>query len=307
MELVQLRYFKAVAQYQNFTKAAEKLHITQSALSKAISRLEDEAGMQLFTRSGNKISLNTFGKLFLSRVEQSLTELDDGLREIRERSGLEKGNVSVAVSETVIFPKLIDDFLTLHKDVSMKIQLLSPGQMQEQLMSGNLDFAVSDENISNAEITWNPLYRDRMSVMLPSGHPLAGRDKIYLDELKNERFVIGNSSYGRESYTRKMCAEAGFSANVLLESYNYEMNGILSMKCMAVSLAPFSTTCAAQFANGYNNCIDPLVIVPLADEANPRTIGVAVKKGHYSSHAAQEFFSMVVDYYTQQLPPAWKE
>ena len=307
MELVQLKYFKAVAQYQSFTKAAEMLHITQSALSKAISRLEDEAGMQLFNRSGNRITLNSFGRLFLTRVEQSLSELEDGLRELRERSGLEQGRVSIAVSETVIFPKLIDQFLTMHPDVSLKIQLLPPSLMQEQLISGELDFAVSDDNISAADIIWEPLYRDRMSVMLPVDHPLAVRDKIYLDELKNERFVVGNASYGKESYTRKLCATAGFSANVLLESYNYEMNGVLSAKGMAISLAPYSTVCGAQFVTEYNKCIAPLAIVPLAEEPNPKTIGVAVRKGHYSSQAAQELFAMVVDYYTQQLPPAWEE
>lgn len=84
MELTQLKYFQAVALMEHYTKAAASLHITQSALSKSILRLESELGTQLFERSGNRVSLNACGQILLRRVNSALGELDCALEELAQ-------------------------------------------------------------------------------------------------------------------------------------------------------------------------------------------------------------------------------
>lgn len=84
MELTQLKYFQTVALTEHFTKAAASLHITQSALSKSILRLEHELGTQLFVRAGNRVYLNACGKILLYHVNSVLSELDLALQEITE-------------------------------------------------------------------------------------------------------------------------------------------------------------------------------------------------------------------------------
>ena len=100
MELTQLRYFKKVAKTEHITKAAEELHITQPALSRTISRLEEQVGVRLFDRNNNKIRLNSFGYVFLKRVERAFSELDDGLKEVSDMYSLDKGKIVFSTSES---------------------------------------------------------------------------------------------------------------------------------------------------------------------------------------------------------------
>lgn len=95
MELNYLVYFRTVAQTEHISQAAAELHITQPALSRAISRVEQEVGAQLFERGANSIRLNHAGRAFLRRVEQILTEYDDALREAEDYSNVETGSVKL--------------------------------------------------------------------------------------------------------------------------------------------------------------------------------------------------------------------
>ena len=84
MDVLQLRYFKAVAETGSFTRAAESLHMTQSALSRSIAKMEDELGLRLFEREGNRITLNRFGERFLQDSASIISDLSDCVRAVRE-------------------------------------------------------------------------------------------------------------------------------------------------------------------------------------------------------------------------------
>ena len=100
MEITQLTYFKTVAKYESFTKAAMELHITQSALSRSIAQLESEIGVLLFERKkGGKITLNNDGRFFLQHVIQMLNGLDNTVAAVKERAGLERGVIHQWVSD----------------------------------------------------------------------------------------------------------------------------------------------------------------------------------------------------------------
>ena len=92
VDLLQLRYFQAVARHQHVSRAAAELHVAQPALSRAIARLEAELGVPLFDRRGRRVRLNRFGAMFLARAERALGELDQGQHELRDAAGLAQGN-----------------------------------------------------------------------------------------------------------------------------------------------------------------------------------------------------------------------
>lgn len=131
MELLQLRYFQKVARMENMTKAAEALHIAQPSLSKTISRLEEQLGVQLFERNGKRIRLNKLGAHFLGRVENALRELEDGVREVRDLREQEEGSVSIGSATAKMLPSLIKAYL-LQKP-NAKLRFLQVTQHAELL------------------------------------------------------------------------------------------------------------------------------------------------------------------------------
>ena len=117
MELMQLRYFVTVAQLQHLTRAAEQLRISQPALSKAISRLEEELGTELFDRSTNRIALNSSGRLYLQYVSQALSMLDSGETALQCQAGVVSGSVSIMTSCSGILQPAIRTFLTDNREI----------------------------------------------------------------------------------------------------------------------------------------------------------------------------------------------
>lgn len=177
MELTQLKYFQAAAQEGNFTRAAKRTNISQPALSKAILNLEEEIGVKLFLRDGNRVSLSHFGHILLEEVDLAMLHLDTGVKNARVRAGLEQGHVSIAMSEAITITKPIEDFLTDHPNVYFQELPASTLQMEESLLTGQVDFGITYEKIVNPKISWQELYHDRMSVLLHKDHPLAGRSE----------------------------------------------------------------------------------------------------------------------------------
>lgn len=296
MELMQLHYFKEVARQESFTRAAEILHITQSALSKSIAKLEDEVGVRLFERDGNRIHINHFGKTMLRSADEALVKLESGLRQVREMAGIETGAVRVGVSADVFIKHLVKDFLRGHPQASMTCLLQSPEQMTSSLEDGTMDFAVTTEPVPGSDLIWQPLYTDHLTVLVSELHPLAGRESIYLEELAEEQFIISNMGYGMRSATYDLCRLAGFEPKVLYEGYDTEMAGFLVSQGAAVMITPHS------ISEGVSRFLaerppKPAVGIPLADFFTSRSIGIAAKRGHYQSAAALEFYERVVEFF----------
>ena len=297
MELMQLRYFKEVARQENISRAAETLHITQSALSKSIAKLEAEVGLQLFERQGNRIHLNHFGKIMLRHADQALVNLKSGLSEIRELAGLEAGPIRVGVSADVFIKHLVKDFLLKHPNVSMTCLLQSNEQMAASLEDGTIDFTVSTDPIEGTDLVWQPIYQDHLTVLLSKEHPLAQRESLYLDELANDRFIITNMGFGMRRSTYDLCRLAGFEPQVLYEGYDTEMAGDLVAKGLAVMITPHSISVGvSHFLAG--NPPQPAVGIPLADYFTHKNIGITAKQGHFKSAAALEFYSSIVEYFS---------
>ena len=93
MELNQIKYFQTIAEEGSFTKAAQKLYLSQPALSKSMARLESELGVELFKRQGMRLELNSVGRLFISQMETAMRQIADGVQCVRDQAGLEQGGV----------------------------------------------------------------------------------------------------------------------------------------------------------------------------------------------------------------------
>lgn len=152
MELSQLKYFEIVAKHEHITRAAEELHIAQPSLSKAISRLEAELGVELFDRQGRNIKLNSFGRVFLKRVSKIFLELENGRQELADMSGLEQGRISLAWTSTLLLPRVLEGFLSIYPNVSFKQIVATTLEMKSQMEEGILDICISSPSVEGPGI-----------------------------------------------------------------------------------------------------------------------------------------------------------
>ena len=166
MELTQLRYFQTVARLESFTRAAETLHVSQSALSKSIAKLEEELGFPLFIRDRNRIRLNRCGSYFLDQAVRTIDELDRSIRIAKDMAGLEQGEVCIGVDQNVFVKHLVRDFLIEFPQASVFCYLMSQEQMTDGLKKGTLDFVVSTDWSPAEGIEWEPCCQDYLDVVM---------------------------------------------------------------------------------------------------------------------------------------------
>lgn len=198
MEMHQLRYFLAVVEEKNFTRAAERCHVSQPSLSAQIIKLEDELGDRLFNRLGRRIELTMAGSYFEKRARNILMEADNALREIQEGAGDPKGTLQIGVTPSVS-PKLLSPVLRACQDryPNLKIQVNENlrRSLLENLIDGDLEVVISSYSGKAANVFAEPILQESLNLVVPSGHTLAMEEVIDLKELKNERLIlIGESS-----------------------------------------------------------------------------------------------------------------
>lgn len=217
MELLQLQYFRKVAELEHMTKAAEELRIAQPALSKTISRLEEDLGVPLFDRKGRHIKLNAFGKAYLHKVETALKALDDGRKEVEDLAGMERGRVSLATTTHKCFSDVIGDFISLHPEIKLQISQASETEKIAQLRKGDIDLCITFPPIEQAGIEGISFLTEEIMLAVPRTHRFADRSSISLSEVAGDPFICIKKGNPFRDMTDGFCKQAGFVPEIICE------------------------------------------------------------------------------------------
>lgn len=217
MELLQLHYFLKVAKLEHMTKAAQELRIAQPALSKTIARLEEDLGVPLFDRKGRNIRLNSFGKVYMKKVEMALMLLEEGRREIEDLAEMERGRVSLATTTHKCFSDVIGSFISLHPDVKLQITQASEKEKVQQLRNGEIDFCITFPPIEQVGIEGLSFLTEKILLAVPHTHRFANRSSIDLSEVADDPFICIKQGNPFRQMTDKFCQKAGFTPNIICE------------------------------------------------------------------------------------------
>lgn len=239
MELLQLRYFKAVTDAGKVVSAAESLFISPPALSMSISRLEKELGMQLFDRSNNRIALNKQGKIFLRYVNQILTMLDCAQYDLQQSIIQEGHHVSVAVTTSNLWVDLIAAFSQEYPHITLSTTTLKIAPLRSSGLLPQYAFLLAEESDLEpdhaAELKNVLLFEDQPAIMVNSHHPLARFDSVDLSDLDAEQLLLpmqGHSLYERY----KVFFEENNIVFPNTRSYSYIVHQSLVLQGNGVSL-----------------------------------------------------------------------
>ena len=225
MEFRHLRYFVAVAEAGNLTRAAERLFLTQPALSRQIKDLERLLGVALFVRVPTGMSLTPAGQEFLPQARHLLEQSAKAMLSMRRFVKCRHSNLAIGYIAPVLGSFLgaaLQIFHQKHPQIEIKLFELSPGRQIEALREGRLDIALLGHArpALSREFELVVIRRIALVAALYDTHPLAGRDSIRVHELKDETFIgLDEATFpGRNQVVRTVCGEAGFTPHIAQEA-----------------------------------------------------------------------------------------
>ena len=286
MDLLQLKYFKTVARLENVTKAANELYIAQPALSKSISQLEKELGINLFDRNGKYIKLNEYGKLFLAKVDIALNALEDGKREITDLQGKEFGEIQlIFLAASTIIPDLLSDFCKLHPNIRFQLFQHFPNEV------GNSDFdlCISASHFEKQSENSMVLLNEEVYFAFPINHPLSNRKSISLKEVANENFISLKEGKPLRKITDDYCKKAGFKPKIIFESDDPATVRELIKAGQGVAFIP-------QISWG-SSVGSSIVFLHIEEPVCRRTIYIEWNEKRYLSKASALFRNFALNYF----------
>lgn len=243
MDWHQINYFQTVAKVQHMTQAAKQLSISQPALSRSISKLEDELGVQLFDRKGRNIYLNRYGKIFLKRVELSIQQIELGKQEIWDETHPDYGTISLAFLPSLGIsrvPDIISAFQKIHPNVKFQLSQASNKQVFEILKARQADLALTalHKTQRDKDIVWEPILTEELFLAVSIHHPFATYDEIDLTMAKDEPFISFKSTNLLQIIIEDVCVQAGFSPKVVFRGEDVGTSAGLVGAKLGVSLIP---------------------------------------------------------------------
>ena len=224
MEFHQLRYFVAAAEELSISRAADKLHVTQPALSRQVAVLEEELGVALFDRIKKRIHLTDAGRFFLPKARQLICDAETSAQKVREEFGnarrtLRLGFLSIFLDDLVA--PAVKEFRQRHPKAQVSLFELPPRAQLDRLRAHELDAAILGnlEEADKQQFIVKRLSRNLMAAVLPLDHPLAGKKSIKLGQLAKERWIsLSDALYpGRRDLMHRIGAEAGFRPDIVCE------------------------------------------------------------------------------------------
>jgi LysR family transcriptional activator of glutamate synthase operon len=300
MELRQLRYLVALADERHFTRAAAREHIAQPALSQQIRRLEDEVGLALVERTTRKVALTGAGELLVARARHILSELEAAQAELQTLAGVQGGRLSVGALHTmgpVDLSLLLASFHRNHPAVELTVREQSSEELAEMLREDVVDLAFLSvtERIQRRGLELHPLVSEELVVVVPTQHPLAGRDVIRLGELAGEPFIAFRTGSRLRELLNSGAAGAGFEPRIALESNEARRIRSLVTGGLGVAILPRSD------AAGQGS---PVSIARLVEPEMRRDVSLASRSGRHHSPAAAAFLALTLRVYEQRERPA---
>lgn len=293
MDINALVYFQTVAKYENMSRAAEVLHISQPALSKSIAMLEEYLGVELFDRNGRSIKLNRYGKFFLERTNLILNEIERAKQDLANLVSPHYGEVSLGFMHTLgleVIPSLMTEAKKQFPHMQFQLTQSNSSAIMKKLEEGELDLCLVSSLESGKDVHWEKLWEEELFLIVPKQHPLKNRKKVKIAEFANEPFISIKKGNSLRKYVDEIFRREGFKLNAAFEGEEVHTIAGLVESGLGVSLIP------------HIKGLDQYDVHILKVDAKDckREIGLSYLKNRYMSGAVKQFTEFVRDFFKNQ-------
>ena len=287
MTITQIRYFVVVAQVQNFSKAAETLHISQPALSKSIAKLEEEFGTSLFRRKGRNIVLSEQGKIFLTNAWMSLRRFDHMLIDMQEQTSGTPLHLSIAAYQAdSVFTRYLMEFAGQHPEVEIDITSIYSGGQEPDI--NQYDVMLYPDSYRYGKLHSILLREEPYLLAVPASHPLAEKGTADPADLTGQHFVFMKQSNIDVEEAYYLCSGLNLRIKALYMTDMRDQHRMIVASGTALGFVPEGSSGA------YRS--DPAIhVLPIAADQFKRRIMICFKRDKHLSPAGKLFQSFLTE------------
>lgn len=288
ISLRQLQIFRAVAELGSFSAAAERLHLSQPALSAAVRKLEDGLSARLFDRTTRQVMLTAEGEELKRLASRLIDEFEAVAVDLQDYLAQRRGRVVVAALPSlaaVSLPPVIARFKADFPGVEVTIRDTLHNEIQDLVESGAADFGLTVAPDKTRNLQFHPLFVDRFVMICRRDHKLAGKRVVtWSDLIRHPVITMARTSSVRQ-HIDQACAAAGIEAKAQYDPEHLATVGALVSQGLGVAALPSLTTPLLRFAD--------LAEVPIVKPVVERTMGLVQRRGRTPSVAASSFIATI--------------
>ncbi|WP_426986076.1 transcriptional regulator CynR [Pseudarthrobacter sp. Y6] len=286
MLLRHVRYLLAVAEHQNFTRAAETLHVSQPTLSQQIKQLENSLHAQLLDRSGRTVRLTDAGEIYLGYARRALRDLSAGERAIHDVQDLSRGSLRLAMTPTFtayLIGPLVQRFNSRYPGITLSIQEMTQDRIESELAEDRLDIGIAFAEPVSSPIEAQPLFPETLSLVVGPSHPRVGQQApLTVQELGHQELALLSREFATRHHIDRYFHEHGIAPRIVIEANS--VNAIIEI----VRRGPFATVLPDAIAREQENLYPISMTQPLPR----RTVALLRRAGAYQSAASNAFATL---------------
>ncbi|AAG55097.1 LysR family transcriptional regulator YbhD [Escherichia coli O157:H7 str. SS52] len=299
-ELSSMKAFVILAESSSFNNAAKLLNITQPALTRRIKKMEEDLHIQLFERTTRKVTLTKAGKRLLPEARELIKKFDETLFNIRDMNAYHRGMVTLACIPTAVFyflPLAIGKFNELYPNIKVRILEQGTNNCMESVLCNESDFGINMNNVTNSSIDFTPLVNEPFVLACRRDHPLAKKQLVEWQELVGYKMIGVRSSSGNRLLIEQQLADKPWKLDWFYEVRHLSTSlglveaglGISALPGLAMPHAPYSS----------------IIGIPLVEPVIRRTLGIIRRKDAVLSPAAERFFALLINLWTDDKDNLW--
>ncbi|MFH0410725.1 LysR substrate-binding domain-containing protein [Corynebacterium sp. L4756] len=296
--LAQLRTFVTIAENKHFGTSAQKLRISQPSLSQALVALEQGLEIQLIERSTRKVIVTSAGERLLPFAKATLEAADIFMTHARGAHGELSGPLTIGMIPTVapyVLPQILTEIQTQFPELEPRIVEEQTKHLTQKLRDGQLDMAIIALPAEGAGLVSVPLYRERFAVVLPDGHPLAGREDVTLAEIKDLELLLLDDGHCLRDQIMDLCRRADVNPS---DATNSITRASSLTTIIQLVLGGLGSTLLPESAISTEYSNDKLKLATFADDViAEREIGLVFRASAARGEEFRHFGDLVVQAY----------
>lgn len=302
MKLQQLRYVWEISNHDlNVSATAESLYTSQPGVSKQVRMLEDELGVQIFARSGKRLThVTPAGKVIIAMAHDILQEMENIRRVAEEYSNERRGSLSIATTHTqarYALPPVIEAFRAEYPEVALHMNQGAPEQIARLAENGEVEFAIATEGLEHFNnLIMMPCYRWTRSIVVPNHHPLASQSSITLRDVAEQPLVTYVFGFTGHSRLDEAFLQAGLKPNIVFTATDTDVIKTYVRLGLGIGIIATMAYDAEQDSD--------LTVIDASHLFRPSVTYIGCRKGTFMRRFMLDFVSLFAHHLTDELVTA---
>ncbi|MGC4376953.1 LysR family transcriptional regulator [Fictibacillus sp. Mic-4] len=296
MDIRHLNYFLEVARQKSFSKASEKLHISQPTISKMIKDMEEEWGVLLFERLSKGIQLTDAGEIVYKQAQKVVEAFENLMHPLEDLVNFKKGTIKIGLPPMIgsnFFPAILGKFQAQYPGISIHLVEEGSIKVEEKVMSGELDVGVALSPVQKDVFHTFTFVKEELRLVVHNGHRFAGKTKVALGELKDESIILFREDFALHDRIIQECIRSGFKPHIMYRSSQWDFISEMVAEGLGVAFLPEPICRNIRSKN--------VQVIKLVKPTIPWHLTMIWKKDKYLSFAAREWLKFTKELLSGRL------